>query len=605
MARVVPETTHDSYAAIIAVVVLAAALIWAQAVIVPLVIAILLMFILTPAVAALQRRGLRRAPAVLLVMSVTLAAVCTLLFAIIDQLHGLARELPSQKENIVRKVRELSGGGPGVIDNLVQMAEEVSAAVNSAPAPASAESGPAPARPQPSKFSTSALLPGAARFSLGLVGSIGLVLILTTSMLLTREDLRNRLLRLAGHSHLTRTTRALEEAARRMSAYLIVQVILNVVFGTLFGLGLAVLGVPYAFLWGVLAAVLRFVPIVGTWLAGVLPLLVSLAQEGWGRPVGVIVWLVVLGVTINSVIEPRLVSRRTGVSAVALVVSVTFWTWLWGPVGLILATPLTVCLAVLGKHVAGLQFLDVLLGTEAVLEAHLGYYQRLLARDEGEAAELIEKYLADRSPAELYDNVMIPALVRAQEDLDRGHITPEDLDFIVRTTRDLLHEVPQPDPGESAADGRPVLVVGCAPHDEREELALELLERSLHKAHVRWELFGSKAVTAEVVDQVADKQPALVCVVTLRPTGVAKARYLCKRLRARFADLTIVAGHWGETDPQEGLAGQLVQAGATHVTHSVRETAEQVGPLLQVQALQQEAALQPGPTVPQEHPTPS
>src|SRR5262245_17346467 len=266
MATLVSEPQRDQYAALIAVVVVAAALIWAQAVIIPLVIAVLLMFILTPAVMALQRQGLRRTPAVLLVMFLTLAAVCTLLFAIANQLHELARELPSQKENIVRKVRELSGGGPSVIDNLITMAEEIGAAFNRDPAAAVEEGKPIPVQAQPPKISTSALLPGAAGFLFGLLGTIGIVLILTTSMLFSREDLRNRLIRLAGHGQLTRTTRALEEASHRISAYLIVQLVLNVTFGTLLGLGLAVLGVPYAFLWGVLAAVLRFIPIIGTWL---------------------------------------------------------------------------------------------------------------------------------------------------------------------------------------------------------------------------------------------------------------------------------------------------------------------------------------------------
>src|SRR5262249_37266352 len=226
------------------------------------------------------------------------------------------------------------------------------------------------------------------------------------------------------------------------------------------------------------------------------------AAAGWGRSVGAVVLLVALGVTINSVGEPRLVSRRTGVSGVALVVSATFWTWLWGLIGLILATPMTVCLAVLGKHVPGLKFLDVLLGTEPVLEAHLGFYQRLLARDAGEATELVETYLEEHSRQELFDLVMIPTLVRAGEDREQGHINAEDMEFIKRTTREILHDLEELEPAHAAKtdatdippDVNPVLVLGFATHDLRGDLALEMLDQAIQKSYVRMEIVGSAAV---------------------------------------------------------------------------------------------------------------
>jgi predicted PurR-regulated permease PerM len=591
----VAESPRNPYTAIIAVIVLGAALIWAQAVIIPLVMAILLTFILTPLVAVLQRRGLRRIGAVLLVMGLTLAAVVALLFAIGNQLHTLAEELPSHKGHITRKVRELFGGGPGVISNLEKLFDEISSEVN--------KSDPAERQALPVELKkpglARALLPDAATVALTLVGTIGLVLILTTSMLFTREDLRNRLIRLAGDTQLTRTTRALEEASRRISAYLIVQVILNIGFGTAMGLGLFLLGVPYAFLWGVLAAVLRFIPFIGTWLSGTFPLLVSITSEGWVQPIGVVLLVICLSVVTNSVIEPLLVSRRTGVSGIALVVSATFWTWLWGLIGLILATPMTVCLAVLGKHVPGLKFLDVLLGTEPVLEAHLGFYQRLLARDAGEATELVETYLEDHSRQELFDQVMIPTLVRAGEDREQGHINAEDTQFIERTTREILHDLEELEPAHAAkadptdipADVNPVLVLGFATHDLRGDLALEMLDRTIQKSYVRMEIVGSAAVTAEVVERVAETKPSAVCVTALPPAGMARARFLCKRLRVHYPELPIIVGQWGAAAKDDQTVAQLQKAGASSVTTSIKETLEQLDPILQVLAFQESEAL--------------
>ena len=224
--------------------------------------------------------------------------------------------------------------------------------------------------------------------------SAGLVIVLVIFMLIQREDLRNRLIRLVGYGRLTFTTRALEEAGQRISRYLLMQTIINSSFGLAVGLALYLIGVPYAVLWGFLAAVLRFIPYVGPFAAAIMPSALSLAVfEGWLWPILVVGIFVALELICNMVLEPLLYAESAGVSGVGLLVAVAFWTWLWGPVGLVLATPLTVCVVVLGKYVPGMDFIGVLMSDQPAMESNISYYQRLLAMDQAEAAEIVEEHL--------------------------------------------------------------------------------------------------------------------------------------------------------------------------------------------------------------------
>jgi predicted PurR-regulated permease PerM len=571
-------------------VLLTGALWVARSVLIPIVLAILLTFILTPLVVALQRRGLSRTAAVTLVTVLLLVVLLGGLAALSKQLHDLAAELPTHQGNIARKLKELQGEGPGVVERLTRMVEEISAEVR-------AEDGEQQrvqnVRVVESKATGLSLVPLLAGPLLNLLGSASLVIALAVSMLFKREDLRNRLIRLIGQGSLTSTTRAFDEGAHRISNYLVVQVVLNAAFGFLFGLGLAVVGVPYALLWGFLAGVLRFIPYIGSWLGGAFPLLISVAvSDGWIQPMLVVAFLVLLNFLANNIVEPMLVSRTTGVSPIALVVAAAFWTWLWGLTGLVLATPMTVCLAVIGKYVPQLAFLDVLLGTEPALDPRYGYYQRLLARDEAEAAELVETFLQEHTPEELCDEVLIPALVRVREDFNRDDLSQEDVGAILEATREVLdgQGIGEPTDGAGTADGavagdvRPVVkILGCPARDAVDELALHLFQLLLGPAYPI-EVLSTRLVTAEIAEWVKQEQVRVVCIAAVPPGGLTRARYLCKRLRPQFPDLILVVGAWGLTGEEAARQKQVEQlraAGANHVATTMQASRDQLAPVLQ------------------------
>jgi predicted PurR-regulated permease PerM len=558
-----------------------AAVAWAKVVVIPMALAILLAFILKPLVSLLQARGLRRTQAVLLVLLLSLLLVGGILTLVSIQLHELASELPSHKGNMLRKLRDLLGGGSGVLENWSQMIDDLSADLQGAQAEAPVGSPPVtPVTIQPDRRPSLAFLPEVAQTAIMGLAMAGFVVALTASILLLREDLRNRLIRLIGASHVTSTTRAFDEATKRISSYLVIQLVMNTAFAVLFGLGLALLGVPYAFLWSVLAVLLRFIPYVGTWLAAALPLLVSLATGDWIQTLLVLAFVLALGLVTNYVFEPLAVSRRVGVSAVALVVSAAFWTWLWGPIGLILSTPITVCLSVLGKHVEPLSFLDVLLGTRPPLEPELGYYQRLLAHDIGEAAELAEKYVEEHGLGELCDQVLVPTLVHAGVDQAQGQLPAEEVAYIVEATEEVLEGIEESDASPAEPATTVPLVICCPVHDGREELALKLFARLLGPERGRTVILSSKTMAAEVLERVKEEEPALVCIATLSPHSLAMARYLCKRLRARFPRLPVLAGCWGRCADWEEAEKSLQKAGATQVATSLQETLGQVSPVL-------------------------
>ena len=251
----------------------------------------------------------------------------------------------------------------------------------------------------------------------GPVGTAGLVLAMVIFMLLERRDLRDRLIGLFGHGQLTVTTKAFDEAGTRVSRQLLMQSLVNLVYGIAAGIGLYVLDVPYPLVWAALGAALRFIPYVGPVIGAGAPILVSLAAlPGWTGPLWVVGLFVVLELFTNLVLETVLYAGAAGVSQVALLVSVAFWTWLWGPLGLLMATPLTVCLVVLGKHVPGLEFVGTLMADTPALAPEYGYYQRLLARDQSEAADLIEQYIKTEAPRSVYDALLLPALNYAERD---------------------------------------------------------------------------------------------------------------------------------------------------------------------------------------------
>jgi hypothetical protein len=360
--------------------------------------------------------------------------------------------------------------------------------------------------------------------------------------------------------------------------------------------------VPYPLLWGILSATLRFVPYLGTWLAIGLILLFSVAvTPTWTMLLLVLALVVVLELSTGYVVEPLLFGHSTGVSPIALVVAAAFWTWLWGPIGLVLSTPLTACLVVLGRYVPRLEFLGVLLGAESVMDPEFAYYQRLLARDQDEATDVVNAYLRTHPPETVYDEVLVPALALAKRDRNSGELSPDDERFIFQVTRAILDdlEFAPPIPAgsveatpEASAEppGQKILVLACPACDEADELALQMLRRLLDPDKYQTEVLSGQDVGAEGHFADRGESPAVVCVGALPPGGLAQARYLCKRLRASFPHQKIVVIRWGLPDNAGQRKEELLAAGADLVAITLLEARTQVAPLVSILPVEVSAA---------------
>jgi hypothetical protein len=374
----------------------------------------------------------------------------------------------------------------------------------------------------------------------------------------------------------------MDEASQRISRYLLAQCAVNGSFGVLVGLGLLVMGIPYALVWGVLAAVLRFVPFLGFWAAAAPPVLVTLASgPGWTKPLLVFGFLVGLDLLVAGLLEPLLYSHSAGVSRVALLVAVASFAWLWGPVGLILATPMVVCLVVLGRHLPELRALAVLIGDEPALDAPTRYYQRLLAGDEDEATDLVEELVAAEGRTALFDRVILPALVAARADRARRQITEEDEAFVIAATRHIvesLDETVVSRPEGEATVLAPVAILGCAPPDAMHELALRMLDAALGDTGVSIDVLSPALLTAEVVALVEARRPLVLCVASVPPGGLAETRYFIKRVKACCPDTRIVVARVGGEGWQESRDG-LQAAGAETVVTTIEEWRERILPL--------------------------
>jgi hypothetical protein len=407
----------------------------------------------------------------------------------------------------------------------------------------------------------------------GAVSLAAVVVLLVVSLLLNREDTRNRLIRLAGRGRLTVTTRALDEAGRRIGGYLLGHAAVNAAFGTAAGVGLAFLGVPYPVLWGMLAAAFRFVPSIGIWLVAPLPAaLAFLGGTGLLLPALVFGLFLVLELLASSVVQPRVCGKSVGLAPVPWLMAVTFWTGLWGPVGLVLATPLTVCLAVLGRHVPQLRFLTLLLGKEAALRPAARFYQRLLARDLFEAEAVVKEYLVGHPVQDLFDRVLVPALVLVRQGRKAGELRAEDEEFILRTIAAIVGGLgPSLGPGGGTDPADRVTVLGVPASDSVDEVALVLLRALVRQARTEVSLrIGLPAGVGGAADP--DAAPAAILVAAIGPGGLTEARYLCRRLRDQHPGVKIIVGRWGRGKDLRKARPELLSAGADQVTASLRES---------------------------------
>jgi len=560
-----------------------AALYWGQGVLIPVALASLLTFLLSPLVSGLERLGLARfragrAIAVAVVVALVFSALGTTTWVIAQQVLALGSELPRYRGNLMQKITDLRvAGRSGGLAAVESTAKQVLGELQKGEVP-KGESKPVPVvvKSDVGIWQLPKILE--------LLGGSAFLLVLVVFMLIEQHEIRNRFIRLIGHGRLASATRALDEAAARISRYLVAQTIVNAAYGTALGLGLYFIGLPYAMMWGFLAFSLRFIPYLGPPMAAVGPVVLSLAIfSDWQRPLITVSLFLAVELITYIGLEPLMYGHSIGVSQVALLVALAFWTWLWGPIGLALGTPLTVCLVVLGKHVPALGFISVMMTDEPALPVDVSYYQRLLARDSTEGAEILDGYLADHSLEQAYDEILVRALSRAKRDRDAQRVSDEEVHSVYQAGRETVeklaarrHEASEEsDTIESADLEEAPLVLGCPAADEGDEVALLMFGQLLKPADCTLEIVPASALSGEVVSLVSERKPTVVVISAVAPEGLAQARYLCKRLRARFPDLKMIVGRWGEM-AGEGERASLREAGADAVASTFAHSRDQL-----------------------------
>jgi predicted PurR-regulated permease PerM len=577
-------------------VLVVAVLYWAQAVLVPFALAILLTFVLTPPVTWLQR-WVGRVPAVLLVVMLVFAALGLAGWGLTWQMDYLVDDLPGYRANIRTKIADVRLAGKGsAVEKLQEMLAGIKADLETSEAPKGTVARPL--------VVTSNQVTGFLAFSwlgpvVGPLTTAGLVAAMVIFMLLERRDLRDRLIGLIGHGQLATTTKAFDEAGSRVSRQLLMQSLVSLLYGIAVFVGLYFLHVPYPLVWATLGAALRFVPYVGPVLAAGAPILVSLAAlKGWTGPLIVLALFVVLELFTNLVLETVLYAGAVGVSQVVLLVSVTFWTWLWGPLGLLMASPLTVCLVVLGKHVPGLAFVGVLMDDTPALAPEYGFYQRLVARDQSEAAELLDSHIKTEPPASVYDTLLLPALIYAERDRVEHRLSSEEEAAVIDAVRELIFDAAetirrhaQTEPPAAAADPsllgprEPLRVLGYAVNGVADEVALAMLAHLIDDLPIAMEITAARMQAVELVSLLRDRKFSVVCFADLPPSSSSKTRYLVRRLRSTLPELRIAVGRWAPPALADESSQTLLDAGADHVASLLIESRNYFGGLLEMPRL--------------------
>ncbi len=552
---------------LIAFVLAIAALYFGRQLFIPLALAVVFTFLLTPFVSFLERLHFGRVPAVITVLVLSFALLGTVTWGVASQLVDVMVNLADYKTNLDAKIRSLHARKPGNLSKATATVQELNKELAAVPGEISSgrvqdKDSKARAAARPIPVQVAAPPSNFVQDLRELLGPLAepaetaaIVIIFTIFMLMKREDLRNRAIRLAGRGQLNVMTQALDDAGRRLSRYLMMQFLVNAGYGLVFGVVLFFIGVPHALLWGVFAGVLRFVPYIGSPISAALPFAMALAVfPGW-REAGMVFGLfVVLELTVANVIEPLLYGAHTGISSLAILVAAVFWATIWGPVGLVLSTPLTVCLIVLGRHVPQLNFLEVVLGDEPVLLPEQCFYQRLLALDQEEVRAIAEAHLKENSLESLYDSVILPALKLAEQDHRTEGLEDSSRRFMFQTVKELIEDLDDQygnendDDSRNSENGRPRVrgraKIACVPGGvESDELIAAMVAQLLRHAGYRAAGFRT-ATLEETIGEISSHDYRIVCISSISSVSVGHARSLCKRLRASAQTLQLVMGFW-------------------------------------------------------------
>ena len=546
-------------------------ILWAaKAILLPLALGIILAFALTPVVRMFDRGRLPRVAGVALTMLLAIGVVGGIGYVVFGQFADLSTELTRYTSSMRRKVAELRPGNDATYRQLSRTVDRVTEQLDDNVADLR--------RAQPVRVIEPRSSVDRLRESAGTVfepiASTIIVLALVAFMLGQREDLRDRFIRLIGSDSVSLTTRLMDEAAYRVSQFLLWQTLINVLFGGLVAAGLYWIGVPYAALWGGFTAVLRFVPYVGTLLSVLMPAALAFATfPGWAETVQTLALFLTLDFVTAWFIEPLVFGRRTGVSAFALLVSALFWIWVWGPVGLLLSTPLTVCFAVLGRNVRSLRFLAVIFAEEPALTPHVRFYQRLLARDEDEATKLAESKRQELGDAGVIESVLMPALLLVSEHRASNEITEEDALFVLDVMNEVVQRMAPVDESLPVAP-----VIGLAARTPEDQTALELLRAAV----------GSQAMTLIPLDLSADEalteaieqRPMAVCIGAISHGRNAEVRSYCRRLRSALPETKIIMLRPTVEADIERSQVRMHEAGADIIVGNTKDAVEAIERLL-------------------------
>ena len=568
---------------------------FAREVFVPLALAALIAFVLAPAANRLERFGMRRTPAALLVIILTLATVAVLGWVLLGQIYSLAVELPQYQQNVTDKIGSLHLDTAGRLSRTVEMLNglnkrlksgdtALSPVISVVQQPRASRSHPNPVAianktTQPVSVRIEepqeSVLEFAGRTMTPLVHPLTttfIVVIFLVFMLIGREDLRDRGLKLAGSGRMHLTTSAIKDATARVSRYLQMQLVVNLCYGAVAGVALQLIGVPHPLLWAILTCVLRFVPYVGIMMAAAGPLLLAGAvSPHWTALMWTVIMFCVLEVVAGNFVEPMLYGASTGISAIAVLIAAVFWTFLWGLPGLLLSTPLTVCLIVIGRQVPRLHYLEVLLGERTGLPPSEHFYQRMLASNPRDARALIETtFKARSSRAEVYDTILIPALAMIEEARHSEEMTATRAEEVLQSVEELVEELAAGAGLTSPHQPEPAKRVVCMPaRDFADEIACQLAQQVLEdKATVQ--IVPADSSMTSLQEYMARQQPEVICVVGVPPRAARHIRMRCHQIRARFPESIVVACVLSDENDLSSLRSRIPIEDAQHVVSSLQ-----------------------------------
>jgi len=534
----------------LALVIVVAVLYLAREVLIPLALAILFSFVLAPGVRFLERLRLGRiaSPFIMVIAGCAILGAIGALAA--NQAISLAAKLPEYRHNIIEKIQALRSPGSGDLGKAAKALKDLEKQASPERPPLAVKETPG----TPHEAFAAFIAPIAAPFATALA-----VIVFTMLMLLNRDAMRERLIGLIGAGRINLTTQALDEVGYRVGRYLYMQLVVNALFGIPFGIALYFIGIPNAMLWGLLGILLRFIPYAGVWIAAAMPAALAFAiSKDWSMVGWTLGVFLALELVLVNVVEPLLYGRSAGLAPMAIIVSALFWTWLWGPVGLLLATPLTVCVAVMGRYIPQMGFLNMVLGVEPVLSPPARFYQRLIALDRDDAAELAEASIKENGVEAFYDDVVIPALGLIERDRHAGALEPEAERAIFAHMRDILDEAREQAPARAPL---PVCIV--AAHDDADQIAAAALSSESGAHLVPFPLLAN-----EVIQEIERGGCTAVVISAIPPQAATQASHLARRLRRHFPKTRIIVALWTKLENLERSRERLKAAGIDEVVTS-------------------------------------